>query len=380
MRRRVRFGGHGGAGETGRFGGTRSLQRTLEGSLRRRGRRTFEVLPSGSMTGRPLRWSVGRGGKLREGIERFGARHPCAAVTWRFGASVLDSSITQSKELLPVGFGRPGAPVGSSGLGRCGSRRSLGVGFGPRWRRAGSRRDSRGIAFRHDASVSLRRGGRRSALRRRASGQARFGEAAHRGIIVRAFDFRCRFTRFQAGVSASGREWGRAVRFGGQRGSAKAGASAFGGARRFGAATHGSLAVGRVSGVQQRLAGMVLRRQTSGVTAASAAEASCSAALGRWASRVRPVRGTCRPRVNGSFRFRPRMKPSLMAVVTDAALSRRRDGCPVAARHARSGLGRCGQRSPARLAGAEGCPKRLLRGAWESGQKQAVTAGGQRPQ
>jgi hypothetical protein len=41
-------------------------------------------------------------------------------VTWRFGASALDWSFTQSNELLLVDFGRSGALVRSNDFGRCG--------------------------------------------------------------------------------------------------------------------------------------------------------------------------------------------------------------------------------------------------------------------
>jgi hypothetical protein len=69
-----------------RFGGLRCMLETLPKRARRD--RHFGGCPA--VTVRHVRY------------RHFGVWRLCAAVTWRFGASALDSSFTQSRELLPT--------------------------------------------------------------------------------------------------------------------------------------------------------------------------------------------------------------------------------------------------------------------------------------
>jgi len=68
--------------------------------LRRSNRRARGVSPSGG-TRQGSRFGGGPVATVScVSIGRFGGRHPCAAVTWRFCASARDSSFTQSREFL----------------------------------------------------------------------------------------------------------------------------------------------------------------------------------------------------------------------------------------------------------------------------------------
>jgi hypothetical protein len=69
-----------------------------------------------AMARQSLRRQAGRGGNCVS-LGYFGVRYPCAAVTWRFGASALDWSITQSRELFLIDFGRSRAPAKRVGFG-----------------------------------------------------------------------------------------------------------------------------------------------------------------------------------------------------------------------------------------------------------------------
>lgn len=111
---------------------------------------------------------------------RFGARYPGAAVTWRSGTSVLDSSITQSKELFR-----------SASVDRCATRGvdfgrgrwwwSCGVGLGLQRRRAGFvSRFRNNIGFRPDGAPLRWRAFHEASVSRKKSGVRCFGGGVRR--------------------------------------------------------------------------------------------------------------------------------------------------------------------------------------------------------
>lgn len=141
----------------------------------------------GAVTGRPLRWPPGRDDKLREDSHRFGGRTQCAAVTWRFCASAWDSSFTQSRGLLRSASADRGATAEASTLGSG-------------WKRNGR---ALGVSARGDGELGCIGSAFASCFG--TMWFSRFGGGASQGHGTSNGFPLCRFTRYQAVVSATRR-------------------------------------------------------------------------------------------------------------------------------------------------------------------------------